>query len=515
MDDRNLHNRKWITRINVFPVLFATFILMHLVLIWSVRIYPFVDVPNHLGLATIYRYYGEPNNLFSYFYTINTFLKPNTFHIQFCGSSIFPTVEVGNKVFFCLYVILLPVSILFTIKKLGGNPWLAFLSFLYLYNYNVSFGFVGFSIAIPFVFMLFAKIPDHLEKDNLLTFVLLSGLFVLLFFMHALAVLFALLIFISCTLYHNRHSLVHVCRKSMIVIPVAILMMLWWLEDTKQFSGPGFMQFLFDYYKQEYFQKIELRGGLLIFDNYALFEGFWGYTVAIGFSVFVLVLVLWGISSRSKSISSFLLDKKVKLILIFITCSFCCFLFMPLSLPGYGYLIQRFPVFVFLAIIIFGSVVAPRILNRKVIIAICLVAFLHFVCWFDYFKDFDKENELFSQDFFPATENGRPMASLIYDCNFRGRPIYRQCLDYYIVWRQGIATTRLVDDRSFAVRRRVDKNMLPSFIPDYHPYDESELHGIDYILIREKVPAKVKETLNKYDLERTAGKWAIYKKKND
>ena len=71
--------------------------MMHLLLVGNVRIYPFVDVPNHLALANIYRYYGQPTNQFAQFYNLNTFLKPNTFHLFFCGSKIFPSVEFGNK----------------------------------------------------------------------------------------------------------------------------------------------------------------------------------------------------------------------------------------------------------------------------------------------------------------------------------------------------------------------------------------------------------------------------------
>lgn len=513
MVDNKLHNRTAGT--SLFPILFITFIMMHLLLVGNVRIYPFVDVPNHLALANIYRYYGQPTNQFAQFYALNTLIKPNTFHMYFCGSKIFPSVEFGNKIFFCLYIILLPVTTLFAIKKLGGNPWFAFLSFLYLYNYNVSYGFVGFAMAIPFVLLFFSVLLDHLEEDNLLTMTILTGLFMLLFFMHALAVLFALLIFISCCLYQNRYSLLKVFKKSVVVIPVAVLIVLWWQQDSEQFGGPGIIGFLFDYYKNEYLQKIALRGGLFAFDNYALFEGLWGYFVAMIFSLFVVVLVLRYIYADLKSNSCLLRNNKVNLLLIFISCSLCCFLLIPLRLPGYSFLIQRFPVFVFLTIIILGSVVSPKHLSRAGISTMCAVCLLHFVCWFGYFRDFDKENELFSRDLFLTAENGETMAGLIYDCKFRGRPIYNQFLDYYIVWKQGIATTRVIDERSFPVSRKVSKNKLPPFIDrvgEYHPYD-GRYADMDYILVREYIPRPEQESLKKFDLLRSAGKWSMYKKR--
>ena len=52
------------------------------------------------------------------------------------------------------------------------------------------------------------------------------------------------------------------------------------------------------------------------------------------------------------------------------------------------------------------------------------------------------------------------MAGLIYDCEFRKRHIYENFTDYYIVWKQGIATTRVIDDRSFPVMRKASKETV-------------------------------------------------------
>ena len=83
----------------------------------------------------------------------------------------------------------------------------------------------------------------------------------------------------------------------------------------------------------------------------------------------------------------------------------------------------------------------------------------------DYFRDFDNENRMFNREFFsPTSDKWEKMAGLIYDYRFRGRSVYDQFVDYYIVWKQGIANTRVIDDRSFPVRRKVSKKKLPPFI---------------------------------------------------
>ena len=134
----------------------------------STRLYPFLDAPNHLAMATIYRYYGEPTNQFASYYAIDTSLKPNVAHLFFCGSELFPSVEFANKVFYCLYMLLFPLSILLVIKKIGGNQWFSLLSFLFLYNINVMYGFNGFVIAMPFVmFTLYVVLNP--EQQTVLT----------------------------------------------------------------------------------------------------------------------------------------------------------------------------------------------------------------------------------------------------------------------------------------------------------------------------------------------------------
>jgi len=131
-----------------FITIFSLFIILHIILICSLRIYPFIDLPNHLSEATILRYYNDGTNEFSKFYSIHLFPKPNIFHMVFCSLKIFPSPEAGNTLFYSLYVLLLPLSILLVIKKIGGNPWFSLLAFPFIYNYNVSCGLTE----IPFYY---------------------------------------------------------------------------------------------------------------------------------------------------------------------------------------------------------------------------------------------------------------------------------------------------------------------------------------------------------------------------
>src|SRR5688572_16652180 len=116
------------------------FALINSFFLLSMPLLPFIDLPNHLAEAAIFKYYGQPGNILSDYYKPAPWYFPNTFHTLFC--SVFPSVEMGNKLFHIFYVVLLPVSVFFAIRQLNGNLWYGLLAILFTFGYNLSFGFV-------------------------------------------------------------------------------------------------------------------------------------------------------------------------------------------------------------------------------------------------------------------------------------------------------------------------------------------------------------------------------------
>ena len=108
------------------------------------------------------------------------------------------------------------------------------------------------------------------------------------------------------------------------------------------------------------------------------------------------------------------------------------------------------------------------------------------------------------------------MAGLIYDCEFRKRHIYENFADYYIVWRQGITNTRVIDDRSFPIIRKVDINLLPRYL-GWISKHQSEYAGnyasMDYILVRGELSDKVIKYFENFRLFKSYGKWSLYERK--
>lgn len=60
------------------------FVLIHALILFSMRLLPFVDLPNHLAEATVFKY-ADSSNLIGQYYKAVPGFYPNTFHTVFCS----------------------------------------------------------------------------------------------------------------------------------------------------------------------------------------------------------------------------------------------------------------------------------------------------------------------------------------------------------------------------------------------------------------------------------------------
>jgi hypothetical protein len=145
----------------------------------------------------------------------------------------------------------------------------------------------------------------------------------------------------------------------------------------------------------------------------------------------------------------------------------------------------------------------------------CFVCLVHFVLWADCFSDFEKENRFFTKNIFPSNTEGKKIAALIYDYRFREISVYDNFVDYYIVWRKGIATTRCIDEKSFPVRRKASKESLPPYIKwvgKHNNYD-GRYADMDYILVRGELPKEAKGYMVNFKTVKKEGEWVLYERK--
>lgn len=489
------------------------FMLINACLIIGSPLLPFVDLPNHLAEATIYRYYNEPGNLFSAYYKLVPWNFPNQFHIWFCSLGIFPTVEFGNYVFYTLYTALLPLSVYLIVRELKGNLWISLLSFTLVFGYNVTYGFSGYTISIPFVLLLFYFIILDFKRNSLPFKMVIAVLLILLFTMHAQVALFGALLYGTCALYKYRKSLLGLVSAFVVTLPLVFLIISWWLLKEREPENST-LDFLINYYSSTYFREFWERFGLVAYENFQLREGIPGIMIALIFTLLLVIPILLKGTIFWNNLLYYLRKEENIYAIIFLVISFCCYFFLPNELPGQSPISQRFSIFFWLAFIVFASLHLPEFEKKHMkIYVICTVA-LYNILWSEYFIAFNTENKDFSKEYFAGIKNSQRMSGLIFDYSFRGRPVYIHFQNYFITWQKGIASTKIIDYRFGVISRKVTTNILPEHYDwsfkqkgflDELPYKEADL-----LLVKGDYPTK-ENHLESFSLVEQEGAWELFK----
>ncbi|HEU5148408.1 MAG TPA: hypothetical protein VFT90_16895, partial [Chryseosolibacter sp.] len=440
--------------------LVLVFLLVNIVILASVRLLPFIDLPNHLAEATIYKFY-EPENLLSRYYQPTPWYFPNSFHTVFC--SLFASVEVGNKVFHILCVILLPLSVFLVVKQLKGNAWYAALAMLFTYNYNVTFGFVGFAISIPILILLFYTILLYIEREKFYLSIIIALLLVLLFFMHAQNALMGIVIYGCMMLYHFRKSLTRfVSHLLLIPLPLIAMIVTWWFTRGAADKEESTLAYLIDYYTSEYFTTLGWRIRIAVLDNFQLQEGWPGLIIALLFFICVLVPIIATQPWKRKD-WKILYSSEFVYASIFVLIVWVCYLFAPDKLPGQTPIFQRFCTLAILSLIILGAVYLKNVYLPWLRSFAIAAALLYTALWAEYLYSFQRENKHFTPDFFAGMDPKEKLVGLIYATDYRGRNVYIHFPNYYIVWRNGIAASKIIDYRFGVVRRVAPEAELPFY----------------------------------------------------
>lgn len=497
-----------------FTLIFAALILLHIVLINATRLFPFTDLPNHLAAATIHRYYGEEGNRFDEFFSVDLFPKPNVFHLLFCSQRLFPSVEFANRIYLSLYAAALPLSFLFLILRFRGDRWFSLLAFPLLYNYNASWGFVGFLLALPIVLVSLILMTDLAERGGLKRGLLLALLLISLFFVHALAALFALLLFLVVLPVRSKGGMLRFLQEFPFAAPLVILLAAWWRTEP---GGMESLSALGSYYLGPFISTIPNRTHLLFLDNYHLFEGNAGVAAAAALSLVIIIPSLLALSRAILRGKWREIRSSVPFVLFL--CAIGCFMLLPHQITRQAILYQRFSVLVLVSLTLLGATAAgrwtvgarERSAGKARVILFAFTAFLHLALWSDHFAGFNRENASFGPALFPTDQKGT-LAGLVLDHTYRGRPSYIHFPCYYTVWRRGIATTKIVDYRFSNVRRKTGGEQLPSYlewIGSVSGYDD-RYSSVDFLLVRGEPHHGGDLAIAGRELLRSEGVWKLY-----
>jgi hypothetical protein len=487
----------------------AVFVVIHAILLFSMRLLPFVDLPNHLTEAAVYKYNGTEGLIGQNYQAVPAFY-PNTFHTVFC--SLFPSVEFGNKVFYVLYVFLLLWSVYLVVRELKGNLWYGLLSVLFIYNFNTTFGFTGFTIAIPTLILVFYLALRDARQPRFSYTIGAAVLMVMLYLMHAQMALFGLLLYglMMLLAFWKRFGL-FLLKGIVAGLPVIIMVAVWWSHRTAGQQEESTLDFLARYYRNDYLPEFQARIRLFIFDHLSLTEGRM-VPLLLNFCVILPILIALFFYGQLRK----LWRRELLFPGLFLLISLGCFIVLPRELPGQNPLFERFSTLVFLSLILVGSVLLKDV-KAKWLPAFVVVAGLAYTAlWGEYMQAFNRENRSFNAAFFQGVKPEGRMAGLVYENRFRGREVYIHFPNYNLVWNQGLTASKAIDYR-FGVIRRTEKNPVPFYhewIGREYTVPAGYADSLEYLIQRGAPPVTPDANTAAFRLVRQSDKWSLLERRN-
>ncbi|HEX5658848.1 MAG TPA: hypothetical protein VFX59_16755 [Polyangiales bacterium] len=151
--------------------------------IWRAKHPPIQDLPQHLAAISVLKNY--PNlGLGKYFDIQLLRTQYLAYYLLAQALSYVTGVILANKIFMCITVIALPISIAALLNALGRDPRLAVFSFGLTYNAHLILGFFNFLGALPLVFFGLAAAVRLREKHTLKRQIVFGMLLLSCFYMH-------------------------------------------------------------------------------------------------------------------------------------------------------------------------------------------------------------------------------------------------------------------------------------------------------------------------------------------
>ncbi|QNE38271.1 hypothetical protein F1C16_01215 [Hymenobacter sp. NBH84] len=509
-----------------FELVFIFLLCLHTALILSIDLFPFADVPSHLAEGVIFKHYGSDTNLFNKYYTIHYLFYPNTFHLLFFSLPIFPNVEIANKLLHLLTAVGLPILVFFILKELRANKWFAIVSFILIYGYNLTFGFTGNAVAndiVLLILLLWLRTINR-NSNHAIYMVSISILLIIVYFLHAMVALFSMLMMASFLFYKYRNSSIKLILNSLSLLPLISLILYWWFflqkqaETSTQYNKQeSTFAFLKSYYQYSFLQTYTKRVSFLIADNFQLFDGKLGKVVAFTLSCVIFapfIIFIYNYFKKNITITHFrFLNESAIYLILFFAVNCICFFLLPAKIPGQEPLYERFSTMLLLSIILMGSKL-PILYRVSFSYVIITLAFIHLTLWAQYFFQFNQENKYFEQIL--PQDNTKILSYMNYDPAYRGRMVYDHFQNYFIVKKQGISTSKVIDYR-FGMVRRKNSGGLPHQGHMYYRDSPRELLlKSDYILVRGIIPPRdqrLLDSMNTFVNVRNIYNWHLLKRK--
>jgi len=134
---------------------------------WAGRFLPLLDLPQHLGLASVIARYSDPGTGFSRTYAVSGALEPYWGYLapMWILTRVLP-LELANRLLFSAWAVALPLSVAFALFSLGRDwRWGAFALPL-VWQANLFFGFAPFLLSMPLLFAALGLAAGDLAAES-------------------------------------------------------------------------------------------------------------------------------------------------------------------------------------------------------------------------------------------------------------------------------------------------------------------------------------------------------------
>jgi hypothetical protein len=156
--------RRWVVGSGALPLVWIALTIVALVPVWSQRLLPMLDTPNHLALVRGWHSFHDPAYKIADYYTLR--IRPVPYFLFYLAIHLLLylcSIEVANKIFLSAYLILFPLSVLVLARALRRSPWLALAAFPLAFNQNWIYGFSSYLMGTCFMFLAFAWLIRWLD----------------------------------------------------------------------------------------------------------------------------------------------------------------------------------------------------------------------------------------------------------------------------------------------------------------------------------------------------------------
>ncbi len=525
----------WMNRHGALAFMFVLVGVFSLLPVWGVRYLPLLDMPQHLSVIHILHYFDDPAFGYRQYLELDPMLT--TYLLYYYGADLLAyvmSVESASKVFISLYILGLPLSVIYALRVFGKNQWLGLLAFPLAFSYPFYMGFVSYCLSMPLLIAGLGLWESLLRRPTRRRMILAGLHLPLLFFTHSLTFLLMMVIVALLLLFHEIRRPRLLLKRALLALPGLGLFLIWFMKQFAGGSGPAGMH-----------EKTQMLGGTSAFFGASytavstklhklpqnLTTNLTGetedwilvYWLLIAFAFFLIGLRLArsnepGEPSESSGAARqgwFYRSRLEIIVWIF----FCLYFAFPMSISGVWAISPRIPILCALLLILLIHLPAASKWLKLAFVPVVLLGCVNGLNTYAHFLGFQKEVGPLEEVIAPL-ESGKKVFSLMYNrsSDFVSKSAYLHFACYIMLEKGGMTSFSFVRNPAVPIRQiNPEAFPYPSEGGEWHPERfRFEVHGesYDYFLVRD-TGKKSKEDLKRYkssmQLIASAGSWAVYK----